>query len=335
MKATRTWELILVFLLLIVVAGFSATTEGFLDFYNLSDSTFNYSEKALIALVMALVTIAGEIDISVAATVALTSVMMGLAKNAGAGVGVIVLVGLASGALCGALNGFLITRFALPSIVVTIGTLSLYRGMALVILGDGAITGYPAALSALGNGYIGDLLGLPWLQIPYEFVIFIVFAIAIGILLHKTIIGRRIYAIGANPVASRFSGIAVNRYRFLLFVAVGMMAGFASVLNATVPLFVSVLLTGRIGSTRPNIAMGWELDAITMVILGGVSINGGSGSLLGVLLAIVVLGMFTFGLQMMNVPGIVMSMILGGLLIVSMIVPILIRSRKPRGAKAA
>ena len=324
MKATRTWELILVFLLLIVVAGFSATTEGFLDFYNLSDSTFNYSEKALIALVMALVIIAGEIDISVAATVALTSVMMGLAKNAGAGVGVIILVGLASGALCGALNGFLITRFALPSIVVTIGTLSLYRGMALVILGDGAITGYPAALSALGNGYIGDLLGLPWLQIPYEFVIFIVFAIIIGVLLHKTIIGRRIYAIGANPVASRFSGIAVNRYRFLLFVAVGMMAGFAS-----------VLLTGRIGSTRPNIAMGWELDAITMVILGGVSINGGSGSLLGVLLAIVVLGMFTFGLQMMNVPGIVMSMILGGLLIVSMIVPILIRSRKPRVAKAA
>ena len=135
MKATRTWEIILVFLLLIVVAGFSATTEGFLDFYNLSDSTFNYSEKALIALVMALVIIAGEIDISVAATVALTSVMMGLAKNAGAGVGVIILVGLASGALCGALNGFLITRFALPSIVVTIGTLSLYRGMALVILG--------------------------------------------------------------------------------------------------------------------------------------------------------------------------------------------------------
>ena len=324
MKATRTWEIILVFLLLIVVAGFSATTEGFLDFYNLSDSTFNYSEKALIALVMALVIIAGEIDISVAATVALTSVMMGLAKNAGAGVGVIVLVGLASGALCGALNGFLITRFALPSIVVTIGTLSLYRGMALVILGDGAITGYPAALLALGNGYIGDLIGLPWLQIPYEFVIFIVFAIIIGVLLHKTIIGRRIYAIGANPIASRFSGIAVNRYRFLLFVAVGMMAGFAS-----------VLLTGRIGSTRPNIAMGWELDAITMVILGGVSINGGSGSLLGVILAIVVLGMFTFGLQMMNVPGIVMSMILGGLLIVSMIVPILIRARKPRAVKAA
>ncbi len=324
MKATRTWEIILVLLLLVVVGGFGATTEGFLDFYNLSDSTFNYSEKALIALAMALVIIAGEIDISVAATVALSSVMMGLAKDAGAGTALIVLVGLGSGALCGALNGFLITRFALPSIVVTIGTLSLYRGTALVILGDGAITGYPPALSTLGNGYIGDLIGLPWLQIPIEFAIFVTAAIIIGVVLHKTIIGRRIYSIGANPIASRFSGIAVNRYRLLLFVFVGTFAGLAS-----------VLLTGRIGSTRPNIAMGWELDAITMVILGGVSINGGSGSLLGVVLAIIVLGMFTFGLQMMNVPGIVMSMILGGLLIVSMIVPILIRARKPRAAKAA
>lgn len=324
MKATRTWEIILVLLLLVVVGGFGATTEGFLDFYNLSDSTFNYSEKALIALAMALIIIAGDIDISVAATVALSSVMMGLAKNAGAGPVLIVLVGLGSGALCGALNGFLITRFALPSIVVTIGTLSLYRGTALVILGDGAITGYPAALSTLGNGYIGDLVGLPWLQIPIEFAIFVIAAIIIGVVLHKTIIGRRIYSIGANPIASRFSGIAVNRYRLLLFIFIGMIAGLAS-----------VLLTGRIGSTRPNIAMGWELDAITMVILGGVSIDGGKGSLLGVVLAIVVLGMFTFGLQMMNVPGIVMSMILGGLLIVSMIVPILIRARKPRAAAKA
>ena len=325
MKATRTWEIILVLLLIAVVCGFGSTTEGFLDFYNLSDSTFNYSEKALIALPMALVIIAGEIDISVAATVALSSVAMGLAKNAGAGPLVIVLVGLVAGGLGGALNGILITRFALPSIVVTIGTLSLYRGAALVILGDGAITGYPPALSTLGNGYVGDLIGMPALQIPIEFAIFVIAAVIFGVVLHKTVWGRRIYAIGANPIASRFSGIPVNRYRLVLFIVIGVMAGLAS-----------VLLTGRIGSTRPNIAMGWELDAITMVILGGVSINGGSGSLLGVVLAIFVLGMFTFGLQMENVPGIVMSMILGGLMIISMIVPILIkRSRRNRLPKAA
>lgn len=320
MKATRIWELILVLLLFVVIGGFGATTEGFIDLYNLSDSTFNFSEKALIALPMALVIVAGDIDISVAATVALTSVMMGLAKNAGASPALIVLVGLVSGALCGALNGVLITRFALPSIVVTIGTLSLYRGMALVILGDGAITGYPPALSTLGNGYLGDLINMPSLQIPIEFAIFVVAAVVFGVVLHKTIWGRRIFAIGANPIASRFSGIEVDRYRLVLFIVIGVMSGLAS-----------VLLTGRIGSTRPNIAMGWELDAITMVILGGVNINGGSGSLLGVVLAIFVLGMFTFGLQMANVPGIVMSMILGGLMIVSMIVPIVIqRMRRKR-----
>ena len=324
MKATHTWEIILVVLLLVVLGGFGATTEGFFDLYNLSDSTFNYSEKALIALPMAMLIIAGEIDISVAATIALTSVMMGLAKNAGAGPVLIAFVGLGMGALCGALNGFLITRFALPSIVVTIGTLSLYRGLALVILGDGAITGYPAVLSVLGNGYLGDLVDMPWLQIPIEFVIFIIAAVIFGVILHKTIIGRRVFSIGANPVASRFSGIQVSRYRFMMFVVIGTMAGLAS-----------VLLTSRIGSTRPNIAMGWEMDAITMVVLGGVNINGGSGSLLGVVLAIFVLGMFTFGLQMMNVPGIVMSMILGGLLIFSMVVPVMIRSRRPRAIKSA
>lgn len=323
MKTTRMWELILVVLLVVVIGAFGATTEGFLDLYNLSDSTFNYSEKALIALPMALIIIAGEIDISVAATVALTSVAMGLAKNAGAGTAMIVLVGVGCGALCGALNGFLVTRFALPSIVVTIGTLSLYRGAALVILGDGAITGYPPPLSVLGNGYIGDLVGLPWLQIPLEFAIFAIAAALFGIVLHKTVWGRRIFSIGANPVAARFSGIPVNRYRLVLFIVIGAMAGLAS-----------VLLTGRIGSTRPNIAMGWELDAITMVILGGVSINGGSGSLAGVVLAIFVLGMFTFGLQMSNVPGIVMSMILGALMIASMIVPILIQRARQRRRRA-
>ena len=323
MKTTRIWEIILILLLISVIVAFGSTTEGFLDLYNLSDSTFNFSEKALIALPIALVIIAGDIDISVAATIALTSVMMGLSKDAGAGSVLIVLAGVGTGALCGALNGFLVTRFALPSIVVTIGTLSLYRGVAQVILGDGAITGYPQVLSTLGNGYIGDLIGLPWLQIPIEFTIFIVAAMIFGVILHQTVWGRRISSIGANPVAARFSGIPVNRYRLLLFVVTGAMAGLAA-----------VLLTGRIGSTRPNIAMGWELDAITMVILGGVSINGGSGSLPGVVLAVFVLGMFTFGLQMNNVPGIVMSMILGGLMIASMIVPILIQRARQKRSRA-
>ena len=142
---------------------------------------------------------------------------------------------------------------ALPSIVVTIGTLSLYRGLAQVVLGDQAITGYPERLSTWGNGTLGDLVDRPGLIVPIEFGVWLVAAVAVGLLLHRTVHGRRLYAIGANRIASRFSGISVDRYRFALFVFSGLMAALAA-----------VLLTGRIGSTRPNLAFGWELEAVTI-----------------------------------------------------------------------
>ena len=153
------------------------------------------------------------------------------------------------------------------------------RGLAQVLLGDQAITGYPDRLSTWGNGTLGDLAGLPRLIVPIEFAVMALAAVAVGLLLHRTVHGRRIFAIGANRVAARFSGIAVDRYRFGLFVFAGLMAALAS-----------VLLTGRIGSTRPNLATGWELDAVTIVVLGGVAIEGGRGSIVGTVLASVLLG---------------------------------------------
>jgi len=200
--------------------------------------------------------------------------------------------------------------------VVTIGTLSLYRGLALVALGDQAISGYPEAFSIVGNSYLGELVGVRGLIIPIEFAILLVCALLVGITLHRTVAGRRLYAIGANPIAARFSGIEVDRYRMALFVFAGLMAALAA-----------VMLTGRIGSTRPNIAMGWELDAITMVILGGVAIEGGRGSIVGTMLAVLLLGLFTFAMGMANVTGIVMSMVIGALLIVSMVLPRLLQRK--------
>jgi rhamnose transport system permease protein len=263
---------------------------------------------------MALLIMAGEIDLSIAATLSLCSLAMGFAMKAGAGLPLMLLAAFGTGAAAGALNGWLVTAYRLPAIVVTIGSLSLYRGIALVVLGDQAITGYPEALSVLGNGYLGDLVGLPWLIVPIEFAILLLMAVFVGVLLHRTVTGRRLVAIGANPIASRFSGIEVDRHRFALFVFAGLMAALAA-----------VLLTGRIGSTRPNIALGWELDAVTMVILGGVAIEGGRGSIVGVLLAALLLGLFTFALGMANISGIVMAMIVGILLIVSMVLPRLVR----------
>jgi rhamnose transport system permease protein len=305
MKALDTWERILIALIVLVYLGFGLGIEGFFTPYALADSTYNFSEKALIALAMALLVIAGEIDLSIAATMALASMAMGFAMKAGADTGTMVLAALATGVACGALNGWLVTRWKLPSIVVTIGTLSLYRGLAQVVLGDQAITGYPETLVTWGNGYLGDLLGLPWLIVPIEFAVMLVAALLVGLFLHATVHGRRVYAIGANATAARFSGIAVDRYRMGLFIFAGVMAALAA-----------VLLTGRIGSTRPNLAMG---------ILGGVSILGGKGSIVGTLLAAVLLGSFTFAMGMLNVTGIVVSMVVGGLLIVAMVLPIYLR----------
>nr|WP_246731492.1 ABC transporter permease [Methylocapsa sp. S129] len=299
------WETILVVLLIAVVIVNALISPFFLDFYNLSDATFNFSEKAILALAMTLLIIVRDIDLSIAAIIALASLAMGFAAEAGAPTFALIGIGLGVGALCGAFNGALVTGFGLPSIVVTIGTMSLFRGIAQVALGDQAITKYPASFQAIGQGYITDKA-----PIPISFVLFLGLAAVFGIVLHRTIIGRKLFAMGANPVAALFSGIAVNRIRFWLFVLMGLMAGLAA-----------VLLTGRIGSTRPNIALGFELEVVTMVVLGGVSIAGGAGTILGVTLAVFVLGLTTFGLSLVNVPGIVISILNGVLLIASISAP--------------
>ena len=320
MTAWNTWERVLLALLVLLLIVFGISQPGFMSADTLADSTFNFSEKGLLALAIALLIVCGEIDLSIAATLALSSLAMGYAMRAGFGPWGIGAAALLTGCMAGAVNGVLVTRYKLPSIVVTIGTLSLYRGLALVLLGDQSISGYPEVFSTLGNSYLGEVIGVKWLVVPIEFVLLAVAALAVGLFLHRTIMGRRIYAIGSNPVAARFSGIEADRYRFALFVFAGLMAAVAA-----------ILLTGRIGSTRPNIAMGWELDAITMVILGGVAIEGGRGSIVGTMLAVLLLGLFTFGMGMANVTGIVMSMVIGILLIVSMVLP---RLLKRRGAHA-
>lgn len=304
------WEALLALLLVAAFAANAIILPHFLDLYNLADGTFNFSEKALIALPMALLIICREIDISVSGILALSSVAIGLAHTNGVAPELLLPIALATGTACGWLNGIMVTRFRLPSIVVTIGTVSLFRGLASVVLGDKAFTGYPQVMADWGQGYFFGF-------IPREFVILLLFAALFAFVLHATTWGRRIYAIGNNPVAARFSGIAVDRYRLVLFMLTGAMAGLAA-----------YLLTGRIGSTRPNIAMGWELEVITMVILGGVSIAGGAGTIGGVMLAVLTLGTVTYGLSLANIPGIYMTIVVGILLLVTIALPRLLRGRR-------
>jgi rhamnose transport system permease protein len=293
----KSWETLLLAVAVAIFMANSFASPYFLNAWNLSDATFNFTEKAMIAFAMALLIISGEIDLSVASMIALASTVMGAAVQAGFGTPVLILVGLGTGVICGAFNGILVTRMGLPSIVVTIGTMSLFRGISYIVLGDQAYRGYPSDFTFFGQGYI-------WWVISFEFVLFLIIAIIYGIILHKTNFGRAIFAIGNNPTGALFSGIRVQRVKFILFLLTGFMSGIAA-----------ICLTSRLGSTRPSIAFGWELEIITMVVLGGVNILGGSGSIPGVVIAAFVMGLVTFGLGLLNVPGIVMSIVIGTLLI--------------------
>lgn len=306
-SAVFSWPSLLLVVAVAIFLVNSLASPYFLSPWSLSDATFNFTEKALIALAMALLIISGEIDLSVAAIIALASTAMGFALQFGVDTPGLVAIGIGTGLVCGAFNGFLVTRLGLPSIVVTIGTMSLFRGISFIVLGDQAFKGYPASFAFFGQGYV-------WWVVSFEFVLFLIMAAIYYVVLHRTSFGRRIFVIGNNATAAQFSGVRVERIKFVLFCLTGLMAGIAS-----------VLLTSRLGSTRPSIAQGWELEVITMVVLGGVSILGGAGSIIGVVIAAFIMGLVTFGLGLLNVPGIVMSIFIGLLLIVVIALPIVYR----------
>ena len=301
-------EFILFVVLVSILIINSNISAYFLDLYNLIDSTFLFSEKAIIALTMTFVIIARQIDLSVASIIAVSSCVLGYTTSLGYDTWLVISLTLLSGAICGAFNGAIITKFAIPSIIVTIGTMSLFRGLAYSFLEDSYYNKFPKLVSNLGGGY---LFG----YIPYAFLTFIILAIIFAFILHKTSVGKKIYSIGNNPDAAQYTGIAVDKYTFVLFTLNGLFSALAA-----------IFLSGRLSSVRPNIAFGWELEIITMVVLGGVYIYGGSGSILGVVISIFILGMLSFGLGLLNVPGVGIIIFTGLLLILSIGFPSFIQT---------
>ncbi|UPW18807.1 ABC transporter permease [Agarivorans sp. TSD2052] len=298
-----SWESFLLATTILVFCINCLASPYFLDAWSLSDATFNFSEKAIIALPLALVIIVRDIDISVASIIALSSTAMGFTAEVTDSLVLICSAGIIVGTLCGALNGLLITRLNIPAIVVTIGTMSLFRGITYILLGDQALKNYPESFSFFGQGYVAPFIG-------FEFASFLVIAVLFYILLQKTNFGRRTYAIGNNPTAAYYSGINVAKHKLIIFIMVGFFCSIAA-----------IMLTSRLGSTRPTIALGWELNIITMVVLGGVSILGGSGTIVGVVIAVFLMGLVNSGLGLINVPGIVMSIIIGAMLICVIALP--------------
>jgi rhamnose transport system permease protein len=299
------WEAVLGLVLIADLFLNAALSPYFMDPWVWSDAMVYATERAVVALPLALLIIAGEIDISVAGIIALASVAMGLAAAQGIDTPGLLAIGLATGLGAGAINGALVTWLRVPSIVATIGTMTLFRGVAYAVLGDRVLKDYPDSFAVLGQGYAFGAISI-------GLCIFAVLALLTALFLHGTRWGQSFFAMGTNAIAARWSGIPVDRYRFGLFCATGLMSGLAA-----------AMLTSRLGSTRPSIAQGWELEIVSIVVLGGVTITGGKGTVGGVVLAAVLLGFVSFGLSLLNVPGVVMWIVIGALLITVIAMPAL------------
>jgi rhamnose transport system permease protein len=298
------WETLLVIAVLGLVVLGMALSPVFLTPGNFTNLIAALMEVAIMALPMTLIIVAGEIDLSVESMAGLASAILGFLWAAGVPIWVGIPVVLVIGALGGLMNGLLVARAGLPSLVVTLGTLALFRGLALIVLGPRGISDFPDAFTELGFGRV------PGTPIPWPFVIFIALALLLGIVLHRTWIGRQIYAIGKNAGAARYSGVRVTRVKIGLFVLSGLIASLAG-----------IILTSRLSSARADAGAGMTLTVVTVVLLGGVNIFGGSGTIPGVALAVIAVAVMQNALRLASVTVEVQSIALGSLLILSVVIP--------------
>jgi rhamnose transport system permease protein len=303
-KRLASWDSIVILLTVVVLVVASATVGNFGTSRNFTFMILDILPIALVALPMTMIIVTGEIDLSVASTLGLTSSLMGYLWNHGMSIQTIVPLCILIGAVAGALNGFLVTGLGLPSLAVTIGTLALYRGLAFVVLGDGAVADFPYNWSSWVTGTFGGG------SIPHVLLIIVVLAVLFGIVQHATPVGRALYAIGANAQAAHFSGIRVARTKFWLYVLSGAVCG-----------LVGVLWTLRYSSARADNGTGLELAVVAAVLLGGVSIFGGKGSLPGVLAGVVLLAALQNALRLKDVSGQALNIVTGALLVLSVLLP--------------
>src|SRR5215210_4698771 len=295
----------LAFLVLLVVV-FSVLSGKFLSVTNLEAILTSVAVLGVIALAVNQVVLCGEIDISTGSMLGLCAVAGGAAAQSIGGFVLPLLAAVAVGALCGAINGTLVTLGRIPSIIVTLGMLYALRGVILLVTGGTWITALPNDSRVLG---MGNLFGL---SVPV--------LILFGLLLVMEVVGRHstwgrnVYAVGGNRRAARFAGLPTDRVRFLAFVLVGVFVGVAS-----------MIYMGRAGSVQTNTGTGLELQVVAAVVIGGTSISGGRGSSLAALTGAVLIGVILNGLVLLGVPGIWQDAVLGGLILLAITTDVLRR----------
>lgn len=315
----RSWEGLLVVILAITLFLNVMLAPQFLTLQNQINLFQLSNEKIIVALAMTLIIISAEIDLSVASVMGLSACLFGYLVNAGMPAGYVIVLCLLVGVAAGAVNAFWIAYVGIPSLVVTLASLIGFRGFARVLLEDKGMGNFPDWFVSLGrDGFIGPF--------PLAFIVFIVLLTILSVVLHRTGFGRRVFVIGNNAEVARYSGVKVVKIRAILFVISGAVAALAGLFYAA-----------RLASVRGDAATGFELDIITMVLLGGVSIFGGKGSMLGVLLSILIVLNLRNGMALGNITGHIQTAVIGILLIASVLIPNLVQnlqSKRPSAKKA-
>lgn len=299
----RSWEGLLLAVLLVIAAVNVMYSPYYLGIGNIVNLFQLSIEKIIVVLVMTLIIVNGEIDLSVASVMGLSACVMAWLFQMGVAMPWAMLAALAAGVVAGLINGFWVAYVGLPSLAVTLAGLIGYRGVARILVEDRAIGGYPLWFNRFGQQ---PLLG----PLTVSIVIFLVLFAVVAVVLHRSALGRLVYVIGNNLQAARYSGVRVRRVKLALFVASSVVAALAGLLYAA-----------RLGSVRGDMAQGFELDIITIVLLGGVSIFGGSGNLAGVGLSILVILNLRNGMGLANITGNTQTSVIGALLILSVLAP--------------
>jgi rhamnose transport system permease protein len=314
----KSWDTAILVLLFAVIVMASITTEGFLTALNFSYILSNTSEITIIAFAMLFMIILGEIDLSVASILALSSSMLGWSYAKGAPIWVSILICLAVGTFCGFVNGFLVTKLGLGSLAVTIGTLALYRGIANGILGENTVNEFPEFWTSFGFDTFGTTF------MPKTLPMIIIFGIIFGLLLHRTPFGRRTLAIGQSPEAAKFAGINVVRHKMIVFTFTGFMSGVAG-----------MVYTFRFSTAQADNGVGLELLVISAILLGGVSIFGGIGTIWGVVAGVLLAGSVESWLTLREINAQWRTIVTGILLLISVAGPVLVAKNKQRRERKA
>jgi len=299
----RRWEGLLLILLIMIVTYNALNTPGYLTVNNWVNLFQLSIEKIIVALIMTFIIINAEMDLSVASVMGLSACLTGFLYAGGMSMEGALAAGLLAGVVAGLFNSFWIGIVGLPSLVVTLSGLIMFRGLAYVLLEDRSIGDFPAWFNQLGQQ---PLIG----PFPLAMILFFVLLLFAIIILHYSGFGRYVYVIGNSKDVARYAGVRAMRTKMILFVA-----------SSTVAALAGMLYAARLGAVRGDIAVGFELDVITMVLLGGVSIFGGSGSLWGVLLSVLIILNLRNGMGLANLSGHVQTGVIGVLLILSVLAP--------------